>query len=82
MCNSNCASLAFSNINYAVNYISIDTLSQQMGKIDFSKNDKDNFWINSYSGQLDYSEYKFMINDIGYYGANIGIDRNYDDYLL
>jgi outer membrane autotransporter protein len=53
-----------------------------MGKIDFNRNDKDNVWINTYTGQLEYSEYDFMINSIGYYGVNIGIDRSYDDYLL
>ncbi|MDR1614895.1 MAG: autotransporter outer membrane beta-barrel domain-containing protein [Campylobacteraceae bacterium] len=77
-----CASLAFPNINYAVNYVNIDTLSQRMGKIDFNRNDKDNVWINTYTGQLDYSDYAFMINDIGYNGVNIGVDRSYDDYLL
>jgi autotransporter family porin len=77
-----CASLAFPNINYAVNYINTDTISQRMGNIDFDRSDKDDFWISTYTGKLGYSEYDFMIDDIEYYGVNIGVDRSYDGYLL
>ncbi|MDR1007180.1 MAG: autotransporter outer membrane beta-barrel domain-containing protein [Campylobacteraceae bacterium] len=80
--NPACASLAFPNINYAINYINTDTVLQRTGEIDFDRNNKDDFWIKTYTGNLGYSKDYFMIDDIKYYGMNMGIDRNYDYYLL
>jgi outer membrane autotransporter protein len=80
--NPACASLAFPNINYAISYINTDTILQRTGEIDFSRNNKDDFWIKTYTGNLGYSKDDFMIDNIKYYGVNMGIDRSYDDYLL
>jgi outer membrane autotransporter protein len=80
--NPACASLAFPNINYAINHVNTDTILQRRGEIDFDRNNKDDFWIKTYMGNLGYLKDDFMIDNIKYYGMNMGIDRSYEDYLL
>jgi outer membrane autotransporter protein len=77
--NAACASIGFLHINYLSNFINTETLLQRLGELGQNRTTKDDVWVKTYGGRLNSFKEDTKIEDVKYYGIQLGADRLYDN---
>jgi outer membrane autotransporter protein len=77
--NAACASIGFLHINYLSNFINTETLLQRLGELGQNRTTKDDVWVKAYGGRLNSFRDDTKIEDVNYYGIQLGADRLYEN---